>query len=314
MGLRTLLPAYWLSALALAVPARAQESNFDTVQVHSLRVADGIHVLAGVGGNIGVAIGDSGVILVDDQYAPLTPKILAEVKALTPLPVRFVLNTHWHGDHTGGNENMRGAGAVVVAHENVRKRMSTEQFLEMFNEKVPPSPRSALPVVTFTDAVSFHFDGQEIHAFHVRPAHTDGDVIVHFRTANVVHTGDIFFNGMYPYIDVASGGSVDGMVAAADRVLGMINSGTRVIPGHGPVTDRAALQNYRDMLAGARSRVMRHVAAGASLERVIAAKPTAQFDSIWGKGFFKPAQFVEMLYSDLSRRKGAKRGGSGGRS
>jgi glyoxylase-like metal-dependent hydrolase (beta-lactamase superfamily II) len=157
MGLRTLLPAYWLSALALTVPARAQESNFDTVQVHSLRVADGIHVLAGVGGNIGVAIGDSGVILVDDQYAPLTPKILAAVKALTPLPVRFVLNTHWHGDHTGGNENMRGAGAVVVAHENVRKRMSTEQFLEMFNQKVPPSPRSALPVVTFTDAVSFHF-------------------------------------------------------------------------------------------------------------------------------------------------------------
>jgi glyoxylase-like metal-dependent hydrolase (beta-lactamase superfamily II) len=312
MALRTLLFFCLFAALApIWAEAHAQEQNFDTIQVRSARVAERTYVLAGAGGNIGVSIGDSGVILVDDQYAPLTRKVLAAVKAITPLPIRFVLNTHWHGDHTGGNENMRGAGAIVVAHENVRKRMSTEQFLEMFNDTVPPSSPSALPVVTFTDAVSFHLDGQEIHAFHVRAAHTDGDAIVHFRTANAVHMGDIFFNGMYPFIDVATGGSVNGMIAAVDRVLRMIGPDTRVIPGHGPVSDRTALRAYRDMLARARAQVLRHVAAGASLERVIAAKPTAEFDATWGKGYFTPAQFVEILYSDLSRR---KRGTSGGRS
>ena len=305
MDLRTLLSCRRLSALALPLivaPARAQDPSFDTVQVRSIRVADRAYVLAGAGGNIGVAIGDSGVILVDDQFAPLTPKVLAAVKALTPLPVRFVLNTHWHGDHTGGNENMRGAGAIVVAHENVRKRMSTEQFLQMFKEKVPPSPAGALPGVTFTDAVSFHLDGQEIRAFHVRNAHTDGDAVVHFRTGNVVHMGDTFFNGRYPYIDVASGGSVDGMIAAADRVLKMIGPDTKVIPGHGAVGDRAALKAYRDMLSAARAAVLPHVTRGASLQQVIAAKPTAELDAIWGKGFFNGDQFVEMLYSDLSRR------------
>ena len=306
MNLRTLLSCCRLSALALPLivaPARGQDQSFDTVQVRSTRVADRAYMLAGAGGNIGVSIGDSGVILVDDQFAPLTPKVLAAVKALTPLPVRFVLNTYWHGDHTGGNENMRGAGAIVVAHENVRKRMSTEQFLQMFKEKVPPSPAGALPVVTFTDAVSFHLDGQEIRAFHVRNAHTDGDAVVHFRTANVVHMGDTFFNGRYPFIDVSSGGSVDGMIAAADRVLGMIGPDTKVIPGHGPVGDRAALKAYRDMLSSARAAVLPHITRGASLQQVIAAKPTAELDATWGKGLFNGDQFVEMLYSDLSRRK-----------
>ena len=306
MNLRTLLSRCRLSGLVLPLivaPVLAQEPSFDTVQVRSIRVADRAYMLAGAGGNIGVSIGDSGVILVDDQFAPLTPKVLAAVKALTPLPVRFVLNTHWHGDHTGGNENMRGTGAIVVAHENVRKRMSTEQFLQMFKEKVPPSPAGALPVVTFTDAVSFHLDGQEIRAFHVRNAHTDGDAVVHFRTANVVHMGDTFFNGRYPFIDVSSGGSVDGMIAAADRVLGMIGPDTKVIPGHGPVGDRAALKAYRDMLSSARAAVLPHITRGASLQQVIAAKPTAELDATWGKGLFNGDQFVEMLYSDLSRRK-----------
>jgi glyoxylase-like metal-dependent hydrolase (beta-lactamase superfamily II) len=167
---------------------------------------------------------------------------------------------------------------------------------------VPPSPAGALPVVTFTDAVSFHLDGQEIRAFHVRNAHTDGDAVVHFRTANVVHMGDTFFNGRYPYIDVASGGSVDGMIAAADRVLKMIGPDTKVIPGHGAVGDRAALKAYRDMLSSARAAVLPHVTRGASLQQVIAAKPTAELNAVWGKGFFNGDQFVEMLYSDLSRR------------
>ena len=182
-----------------------------------------------------MSVGKSGTYLIDDQYAPLSDKILAAIKAITPDPVRFVVNTHWHGDHTGGNENMGKAGALLVAHENVRRRMSTEQFMAAMGRKIPPSPEEALPVVTFTDAMTFHWNGDEIRVYHVPPAHTDGDSIVHFVKADVVHMGDIFFNGGYPFIDTSSGGRVDGVIEAADRVLAGIGEKTRIIPGHGPL-------------------------------------------------------------------------------
>jgi cyclase len=299
-----MLPFHLLLALSVvAGRGHAQQPNLDTVQVRTRHVAGGVYMLTGAGGNIGVSVGDNGVFLVDDQYAPLTPKIVAAVKAIRDQPIRFVLNTHWHGDHTGGNENLGGAGAFIVAHENVRKRLSVEQFIESFNMKVPPSPAAALPAVTFTDAVNFHLNGDDIHAFHVPPAHTDGDAIVHFRTANVVHMGDIYFNGMYPFIDLSSGGSIDGVIAAVDRVLGMIAADAKVIPGHGPVGSRADLKAYRDMLAGVRAQVMRHIAARWNLERVLAAKPSSDFDETWGKGFLPPDRFVEIVYKDLVRRR-----------
>ena len=303
MRVRTLPPFHWLLAFCVLVARAQAQPNFETVQVQAVPVAGGVYVLTGAGGNIGVSAGDDGVFLVDDQYAPITPKVIAAVKTIRDEPIRFVLNTHWHGDHTGGNENMGKAGALIVAHENVRRRMSVEQFLEAFNVREPPSPKGALPVVTFTDAVTFHINGDEIHAFHVPPAHTDGDAIVHFRTANVVHMGDLFFNGMYPFIDVSTGGSIDGMISAAERVLGMIDANTKLIPGHGPVASRADLTAYRDMLVGVRAAVMRHVTAGWSLERVVAAKPTAKLDATWGKGFLQPDKFVEIVYSDLVRQR-----------
>ena len=293
-----LTPFLILPLLSLPMSAAAQP-DLSKVEVKTTRLAEGLHVLFGAGGNIGVSSGKDGVFLIDDQYAPMTAKIKAAVAAITDKPIRFVLNTHWHGDHTGGNENLGGAGSIIVAHENVRKRMSVEQFLEAFNERVPPSPAAALPVVTFADSVSFHLNGEEIHCFHLPPAHTDGDSVVHFKKANVIHMGDLFFNGLYPFIDASTGGSVDGMISAADKVLALANDTTQIIPGHGPMATKADLQAFRGMLAGVRETMKPLVDAGKTLAEVQAAKPTQAFDETWGKGFLKPEQFVAVAYAAM---------------
>lgn len=298
--------AWWIAGLlgicgmAGMLPVTAQD--FDKVEIRTEKLADGVYMLAGQGGNIGLGIGEDAAFLIDDQYAPLTPKILAAIAALTRQPVKFVLNTHWHSDHVGGNENLGKAGSLIVAHDNVRRRMSSEQFIAAFKQKVDPSPKISLPVVTFAESVSFHLNGDEIHGFHVANAHTDGDAIVVFRKANVVHMGDVFFNGTYPFIDLSSGGSIDGTIAAVDRVLAMIDDRTKVIPGHGPLSDKAGLGAYRGMLAGIRDRVQAQARAGKSLQETVAANPSAEFDQVWGKGFLKPAQFVETVFRSLSGR------------
>ena len=288
-----------LILVLLCAPLAAQD--YSQVQIETVPVADGIHMLMGAGGNIGVASGEDGIFLIDDQFAPLTEKILAAVKNINDGEVRFVLNTHWHFDHTGGNENLGNAGVLIVAHENVRELMSVDQFLEAFQREIPAAPKAALPVVTFNDTVTFHLNGEEIHAFHVDPAHTNGDSIVHFRNANVVHMGDTYFNGIYPFIDVQNGGGIVGMIAASDRVLAMIDDETKIIPGHGPLSNKAELQAFRDMLQAAHDAIAPHVKAGKSLEEVQAADPLKALNDPWGKGFLNPETFTTIVYASLKK-------------
>src|SRR5258706_9143076 len=205
-------------------------------------------MLTGAGGNIGVSAGEDAVFVIDDQYAPLTDRITAAIAKITPKPVRFVLNTHWHGDHTGGNENFGKGGSLIVAHENVRKRMSVEQFIEAFNMRSPAAPPVALPVVTFAQSVTFHLNGDEIRAIHMPNAHTDGDAVVHFLRNDVVHMGDIYFNGMYPFIDDATGGSVEGVIPACDKGDALVSDKTHIIPGHGRPSNKAEPKAHLHML------------------------------------------------------------------
>jgi len=291
---------FYLLALT-ALPALAQQ-DFSKVEIRTDKLTDTVYMLTGAGGNLGLSVGEDAVFLVDDQFAPLTPKIEAAIAKITPKPVKFVLNTHWHFDHTGGNENLGKAGALIVAHENVRKRMSVENFIEFLGMKTKPDPQVALPVVTFTRDVTFHLNGDEIYVLHAPAAHTDGDAIVHYRKSDVVHMGDVMFNKLYPFIDTSSGGTVEGVIAAVERVLQATSERTKIIPGHGPLATRSDLQAYREMLAMISGRIRQQLRSGRTLEQVTASKPTAEFDAVWGNGFLKPDRFVDMLYKNLQKR------------
>jgi glyoxylase-like metal-dependent hydrolase (beta-lactamase superfamily II) len=298
MKIRRILPA--VLPLVLAVSVFAQEPDLSKVEIKTEKVSEGIYMLAGSGGNIGLAVGPDAVFMIDDEYAPLTPKIRAAVAKLSPKPIKFLLNTHWHGDHTGGNKDHGEAGTLIIAHENVRTRMNAGQFMALFNTQIPPAPQSALPGVTFTDSITFHLNGEEIRALHVPPAHTDGDSVIRFKNANVWHLGDLFFNGLYPFIDADSGGSVDGMIADAEKLLATMDAGSKLIPGHGPLASKADYQAFHDMLKTVRDRIAPMVKAGKSLKEVQDAKPTKEFDGTWGKGFLTPEQFVGLVYGCLN--------------
>lgn len=299
---RSLAAPFLALALVAALPAPAAfaQTDFSQVEIQTEKVADGVYMLVGAGGNIGVSVGDDGVFLVDDQFAPLSDKIRAAVAALSDQPIRFVLNTHWHFDHTGGNENFGEGGALIVAHDNVRVRMSTEQFIAAFDRKQPPAPDVALPVVTYAEGVSFHINGDTLAASHLPPAHTDGDSVVHWQQANVLHAGDLFFNGGFPFVDLSSGGSLPGLISAIGKLLEMVDGETKIIPGHGPLASKADLQKYHDMLVGVRDALTPHVEAGKSLDDVLAANPLDTLGQTWGKGFMNTETFTKIAYESLN--------------
>lgn len=292
-----------LGAAALPTPAAAQD--FAAVQIGTQALGRGVYMLTGQGGNIDVSVGPDEVFVIDDQYAPLTDKILAAIRAITPDPVRFVFNTHWHGDHTGGNENLGKAGALLVAHENVRTRLTVEQVLERIGRPAsttPAAPEEAWPVVTFTEAVTFHLNGDDVHAIHVENAHTDGDAIVHFRRANVVHMGDAFFRDRFPFIDTATGGTIDGVIAAAGTALALMDADTKVIPGHGVLSTREDLRTYRDALKAMRDRIAGMIEQGQGLDAIQASRPIRDWAERWKQDEASERNFVETVYRTLGGR------------
>ena len=270
----------------------AQAPDFETVEIKTIQVADGVYMLEGFGGNIGVSIGEDGVFLIDDQFAPLAPKIRAAVAALSGRAIDYVVNTHWHGDHAGANEQFADNGAIIVAHDNVRTRMMNAP---------KPSPGGALPVITFSETVTFHYNGHEIQVVHPIHAHTDGDAMLHFKEADVIHAGDLMFNGMFPFIDLGSGGSIDGFITGMEQLADMAGPKTKIIPGHGPVASKQDVLASINMLRTARSRVAELIADGKSLEEVKAAAPLADYDADWSWQFITTERFTELLYGGLQQ-------------
>jgi glyoxylase-like metal-dependent hydrolase (beta-lactamase superfamily II) len=292
-----LAAAFWL--MAAKDLTETLGLDFSTTEIEIVPVSGPISMLVGQGGNIGVSVGDDGVFLVDDQFAPLTERILAAVRTLSDRPVEYVVNTHWHYDHTGGNRNLGTAGALLVAHDNARRRLAAGQTIEPFGTVVPPEPAEGLPVVTFSDTLTFHLNGETVQVFHVQNAHTDGDAIVHFQGSNAFHMGDTYFNGMYPFIDVSSGGSVTGVLRAVDAVLARADDATKIIPGHGPLSDRKELVAYREMLTTAKRWGTEAIEAGMTREQMIADKILSDLDRRWGNGPISPARFLSILHTDL---------------
>jgi cyclase len=288
-------------SLPCAFPAHAQRS-WSEVVIRPERVADGVWMLRGAGGNLALIAGPDGCLLIDAQFGPLAGRIRAVTDSLAPgRPVRVVVNTHYHDDHVGGDSAWAAQGAIVVAHENVRARMCAEQRNTTFRDTTPPYPAVARPLLTFRDSIVLHAGAQECRVVHVPPAHTDGDAYVRILPADVLHTGDLLFNGTYPVIDVAAGGSLGGMIREVDHLLALAGPDTKIIPGHGPLADRVALVRFRDMLVTVRERVTRRVREKQTLEQIVAAKPLADLDGTWGTGFMKPESFLRVVYSDLVR-------------
>ncbi len=271
----------------------------DAEKISPIPVAEKIYMIAGKGGNVGIFIGEDGTFLIDDNFAPLTEKIVEAIKSVGGDYPKFLINTHYHGDHTGGNENLGEGGTLIFSHDNVRERLKTGSFLKAFNAKSEATDPEGLPVVTFSEGISFHINDDTVRAIHVAHAHTDGDSFIYFEKANVIHAGDILFNGFYPFIDVNHGGSLRGTIQGVDEILSLADGSTKIIPGHGPLADRAQLESYREMLRIAYGRLRKLKADGKTALEAAASKPLADLEEIWGDGVFTGDRWIELIYSGV---------------
>jgi glyoxylase-like metal-dependent hydrolase (beta-lactamase superfamily II) len=282
--------------LTVAFTSLAQERDFSAVDIKTHKITDTIYMLEGAGGNIGVSAGEDGVFLVDDQYAPLTDKIVAAIEKISDKDIRFLINTHIHPDHTGGNENFGKRGVIIVGHDNIRSRLQQSMFGR------PPLPDIALPIITFNDTVTFHMNGEAVRALKLPSAHTDGDTLIHFQGSDVIHAGDVFRTTTYPYIDKAHGGSFAGMLDALALLIEMAGPNTKVIPGHGVIADRDMVETFRTMLVTIKDRMMAQIQQGKTLEEVMAANITEDYDARWAPepgGFFSKEAFISLVYEEL---------------
>lgn len=276
------------------------QRDFSTIEIKTTQIKPHIYMLEGSGGNIGVLTGEDGVIMIDDQFAPLSEKIKTAIGEISDQSVKYLLNTHWHGDHTGGNENFGNEGAIIVAQKNVRQRLSTEQTNKAFNRTTPPSPEAAWPQITFDEDMTIHLNGESVMLVHVHNAHTDGDAFVYFMDSNVLHMGDCFFNERFPYIDLGSGGSIDGAIKAVQTALMLSNHATVIIPGHGNLAHKADLLKYYTMLETMKDRVIDAMAAGKSIEEIKAGNLGEGYES-WGEGFISLDKFIDIIWTDYNR-------------
>lgn len=296
--MKKVLVSFVLFLFAVSVHA---QTDWSKVEIKAQKVSGNVYMLEGAGGNIGVSVGDDGILIVDDQYAPIADKIRAALKGIADKKLRFILNTHWHGDHTGGNV-VFGPEAPIIAHDNVRKRMSTEQKSEFFKRTTPAAPKEALPVVTFNQNLTVHFNGEEIRAIHYPHGHTDGDSVIFFTSSNVVHLGDNFFAGRFPFVDLDSGGNVEGLTKNIGEIIEKIPAGAKLIPGHGPLSTIDDLKTYHSMLIKTTDIVRQKIAAGKTLEQIKTESLPDEWKS-WGTGFIKTEMWLELVYRSLTAKK-----------
>ena len=311
--MQNLRMALVVSVMALSGPLSAQQPpaasappDFSKVEIKITGLGDNVHMLEGQGGNITVAVAKDGIIMVDGEYAPLHDKIKAAIATFSKLPIKYLINTHYHADHTGGNEPFGNDGVIIVAQENVRNRLEAGTTNGLTGAKTPPAPKAALPSDTYTNFSKIRLSGRVADLKHIANAHTDGDTYVWFKTANVLATGDTFTNGRYPNIDFANGGNIDGMIAAADAYLKLTNAKTKIVPGHGPLADKAALSAYRTMMVTARQRMQSLVKAGKSEDDVVAAKPFTDLDAKWAPTELASKNFIRVVYHSLADKPARK--------